>query len=345
MENEIKIKWVQINYPEPANMTTTLITLFALAASVNAAAFSSYLTPNDVVGDGDGGDTSSTDYPNPTVLIEPVAPDYVVLPQNNCGYSDVTFDTSLNTFASNDTIWFYDTNEPSNCGPQNSDLGCVSQMYMTNAYSVFSYVPYTVWYYFDQVGDSTLVSLYWNYNNSATHLVGTLPCNGVQDYQLTLSKCMFSEELYQYKFFEVYEFNFYLSCDYNHRSGNVNFNLDQESITCVGGGTSGLNKNRFNLATFDNWQLGTTVVSNGAGEDFCPPPPPPPPTTSAVTTVTETVTPTTTSCTTTPTPTSTGCKSCEGGGIVININNSNSNTNTNTQSNNPVPAADPAPTA
>lgn len=251
----------------------------------------------------------------------------VVLPQNNCGYTDVKFDTSLNgNLQDNDTIWFYNTLLPSNCGPQDTDLGCVSEMYMTGPYSVLGHVPYTVWYYFRNVGSTTLVDLYYNYNNSATHLVGSVPCDGVQDYQMTLSPCMFNEQLYSYQFYTQYKFNFYLSCSVDDNN-NVKFNIDQESLTCLGGvddyGNCNIAKNRFNLVNFDNWYLENAYVDNGSGPEFCPPPSPPEPT------FTETDTPTSTD---SPTPTPTEpvgppCKSCQGN-IIINISTTNSNTNT-----------------
>ena len=303
---------------------TSFITLVILAnlGLAQGAAYSSYLdtpyTSGDSSGDsGDGGNDTGLTYNGFTVS----------LPQNNCGYSNVDFDTSLNSqFASNDTVWFFDTNLPSNCGPQESELGCVSEMYMTGPYSFLGYVPYSVNYYFTQVGSDTLVSLYYNYNNSATHLVGTVPCNGVKDYQFTLSKCMFNEQLYNYQFYTQYKFNFYLSCSYDDSNNQVNFNLDQESLTCVGGPQCNFVRNRFNLVNFKCWDMKTAYVDNGAGQDFCPPPPPPPPTTTTVSASTVTVVPTTT-VTVAPTVTSTTCKSCNGGDVVININNSNSNSN------------------
>lgn len=249
----------------------------------------------------------------------------VSLPQNNCGYTDVQFNTSLNgNLGSNDTIWFYETLLPSNCGPQDSDLGCVSEMFMTGPYSELGFVPYTVWYYFTQVGRTTLVNLYYNYNNSATHLVGSVPCDNVEDYLMTLSPCMFNEMLYTYEFFTQYKFNFYLSCSLD-KNNNVHFNLDQESLTCIGGvdenGNCDIVKNRFNLVNFDNWYLDNAYVDNGSGSEFCPPPPGPTPTPTETSTTTDVPVPTET-----PTGSGSGCKSCQGN-IIINISNTNTNTN------------------
>lgn len=268
-------------------------------------------------------DTTTTDTPYTTDTIS--GGFTVVLPNNNCGYTDVQFNNSLNgNLGDNDTIWFYETLLPSNCGPQDSELGCVSQMFMTGPYSELGFVPYTVWYYFTNIGSTTLVNLYYNYNNSATHLVGSVPCDNVKDYMMTLSPCMFSETLYSYEFFTQYKFNFYLSCSQDS-DNNINFNLDQESLTCIGGvdenGECNVAKNLFNLVNFDNWYLDNAYVDNGAGSEFCPPPPEPTPTPTETETPTHTETPT-------ETPTVAPCKSCQGNNIVITISNTNTNVNT-----------------
>jgi hypothetical protein len=285
----------------------TLITLVGLFGLVHGAAYSSYMDNVPIVDD--------------TGLVPPLT---VTLPQNNCGYSNVEFDPSYNNqIASNDTVWFFESYLPSNCGPQTTEQGCVTEMYMTGPYDFLGKVPYAVNYYFSYVGSTStpVVSLYYNYNNSATHMIASVPCNGVQDFGITLSKCMFTEELYHYQFFTHYQFNFYLSCSYDRRSGLVDFNLDQESLTCIGGPDCQYTRNRFNLVNFNDWSLETVDVNNGASQDFCqptPPPPPPPPTTTVAPPVTQTVT-------VTPTVTTTTCKSCANGDVVININNSNTN--------------------
>lgn len=277
--------------------TLMLITLGACAYNVHAAA-----------------------YVDDTGLKPPLT---VTLPQNDCGYNNVDFDPSYNSqITSNDTVWFFESNLPSNCGPQTTEQGCVTEMYMTGPYDFLGYVPYTVNYYFSFIGSTPMVSLYYNYNNSATHMIASVPCD-VDNYEITLSKCMFSEDLYHYQFFTHYQFNFYLTCSYDRWSGLVGFNLDQESLTCIGGPECNYIRNRFNLVNFDNWYLETVNVNNGASQDFCQPtpvPPPQPTTTTVAPPVTETVT-------VTPTVTTSTCKSCANGDIVININNSNSNTN------------------
>jgi hypothetical protein len=290
----VKLLYTTITF----KMKTTITFVLATLGLAQGAAYSSYL--DSVVDDTD---------------LRPGLT--VTLPQNNCGYSDIDFDTSLNSqIASNDTVWFFESSLPSNCGPQNTEQGCVTEMYMTGPYSFLGYVPYAVNYYFTQVGSTTMVSLYYNYNNSATHTIASVPCNGVQDYSITLNKCMFSEELYHYQFFTQYLFNFYLSCSYDRRSGLVDFNLDQESLTCTG---ESYIRNRFNLVNFNSWSMETAQVDSGSSQEFCQPPPPttttvaPPPVTETVTVV-----PTVTTTTTT-------CKSCANGDVVINIQNTNTN--------------------
>lgn len=300
--------------------TLFLVYIACVMHSAAAAAYSSYLDGQWYQED----TTTTTDNDTPTdqPTIDENGLNYnfpVTLPQNNCGYSNVDFNTSLNNqLASNDTVWFYDTNLPSNCGPQEDNLGCVSEMYMTGPYSFLGYVPYTVWYYFNQIGSNTMVNLYYNYNNSATHMIASVPCN-VDNYPITISKCMFSEELYQYQFFTVYQFNFYLTCNYDTRNAQVYFNLDQESLTCGGGSDCKIVRNRFNLVNFNNWNIKYANVDNGVDHDFCIPSPPPPPESTEIPDIT--ITPTITATVVDPTETSI-CKSCHDGTLVININNS-----------------------
>ena len=290
--------------------TLTLITLCGIVG-VHGAAYSSYMSSTNDVADSVPTVVDDSDLRPPLT---------VTLPQNNCGYSNVEFDPSYNNqIASNDTVWFFESSLPSNCGPQTTEQGCVTEMFMTGPYAFLGYVPYSVNYYFSFIGSTPVVGLYYNYNNSATHLIASVPCN-TDNYQITLSKCMFTEQLYHYQFFTHYQFNFYLTCSYDRRSGLVDFNLDQESLTCVGGPECNYIRNRFNLVNFNDWYLETVDVNNGASQDLCQPTPPPPPlpTTTVAPPVTETVT-------VTPTVTTTTCKSCANGDVVININNSNTN--------------------
>lgn len=187
----------------------------------------------------------------------------IQFPYNECGYNpNMLFDTSMNTFSENDTVLFYATDSSdsivwSNCGPQeNSDLGCMTQMYMTNAYSSLGYVPYTVWYNFENVMDNVFVTLRFNYNDTATHVIGTIMCtDSIVEHQYTLDKCMFSQELYSYQFYDYYTFKFYMSCKYV--DNQISFYIDQSSDTCVGNGV--VNNNKFNLVSFDSW---SPVYSN-----------------------------------------------------------------------------------
>lgn len=184
----------------------------------------------------------------------------IQFPSNECGYEHVVFDTSMNIFSDSDTILFYATKN-SNCGPQEtSDLGCTSQMYMTNEYySSLGYIPYTVWYNFENVEENMFVTLRYNYNNTATHIVGTIMCTDtIIKHEYTLDKCMFSQQLYSYKFFDFYKIKFYMSCKYV--DDEISFYIDQSSHTCVG---DVVNINKFNLVSFDSWYpVTSTVLSN-----------------------------------------------------------------------------------
>lgn len=281
-------------------------------------------------GDG-GGDEVTTTSVDATTDVTPLDQEattmdnaITTIPQYNCGYSNVEFDTSLNTFANNDTVWFYG-DDNSNCGVPSNGKPCTGFMYFTGNYGDnFGYMPYSVWYTFKVQEGNWMVTLYYNYNEGQTSIVDNVVCNG-NEYKSTLTRCMFNEELYSYEFFKYYQFNFYTSCTYDLDTDTMNFNLDQESRTCVGkDGTT--NDNRFTLAHFEDWcPKESFVVSDD--EDFCPNCVPKPTTvtetaTATVTntaTSTETVTNTVTS-TPCPTPTPT-CVSCgDGGKVVVNVN-------------------------
>lgn len=299
--------------------------------------------PSYVDGDGDGGDYGDGGVDTPTDVSTDITPlnqeatsiddAITTIPQYNCGYSNVDFDTSLNTFAKNDTVWFYG-DDSSNCKTPNGQP-CTGYMYMTGNYGdYFGYMPYSVWYTFkqQQSGD-WMVTLRYNYNQGQTSVVDSVICDG-NEYKSSLNRCMFNEELYSYEFFKYYQFNFYTTCTYNPDTDTMYFNLDQESRTCVSkDGTT--NDNRFTLANFDDWcPKDSFVVSDE--NDFCPNCEPKPTTvteTATVTntatqteTVTNTVTSTSTPC---PTPTPT-CVSCGSGGdnIVVNVNVNSKNKGT-----------------
>ncbi len=242
------------------------------------------------------------------------------IPQYNCGYSNVNFDTSLNTFQPNDTIWFYYGDDTSNCEQPNSGTPCKGSMLMTGNYgNYFGYLPYSVWYDFSNFGkdgdDYWVVTLRYNYNGGQTSITDVIPCDGFE-YVTQLTRCMFDEQLYNFEFFKYYQFFFYTTCTYNFETQLVNFNLDQESRTCTG--TDGnVNINRFNLAGFSDWYPFTSVI--GSDENaFCPDCRP-----------TTTVEPpaTTTPCetsTTEPVPVPTEpvpkpCRSCGNGDITISV--------------------------
>lgn len=271
----------------------------------------------------DGGDGGGDILSSESTFISDVT---TVIPQYNCGYTDVEFDDSLNTFASNDTVWFY-ADDNANCGPPENGKPCNGYMLFTGNYGdYFGYMPYSVWYTFETFNDDWVVTLRYNYNGGQTSIVDTVLCDG-NEYKSTLNRCMFNEELYSYEFFKYYQFNFYTTCTYDSDANTMFFNLEQESRTCVSDdGTT--NDNRFTLSQFDNWCPQESYVQSDVDE-FCPncrPTPPPPETQTVTNTVTETTTATATATATvtnSPTPT---CVSCEGGNnIVVNVNVQNKN--------------------
>ena len=248
------------------------------------------------------------------------------LPCDTCGYGDIEYDTSYTTLSTDDTIYVYFSTDPSNCAAQESDLGCISQMTMTGSASELGFIPYTVWYYFEQIGDDgpPLVKLYFNYNNSATHLVASVPCN-VDQYIVSLSKCMFNRDWLVYKFFTRYLFKFYLTCDYNSDLDTIDFNLDQAIKTYNGDlnndGVCNEVNNRFNLASFQAWHLSIGIISAETEPELCIDNPPDLSQPSSVETVTSTIVTTSTS---TPTPTDVATTSVDngnGGTVIINIKN------------------------
>ena len=245
-----------------------------------------------------------------------------VIPQNNCGYSNTVFDTSLNTFASNDTVWFYYGDSDSNCGAPNGN-SCNGYMYMTGNYGEhFGYVPYSVWYTFKNVADTWFITLRFNYNNGQTSIVDTVACDGYEHLS-TLNRCMFDENLYSFEFYNFYQFDFFTRCSYDTDLDTMAFTLDQQSRTCVGDGN--VNTNRFQLATFQDWCPTDTVVITDESE-FCP---------GCVQTTTTEVVPTSTEvpCETTevpvpPPPAKPACLSCgSGDNITVNVNINNKNKN------------------
>jgi hypothetical protein len=243
----------------------------------------------------------------PRTLIPDVETTFVDIPQNNCGYSNVNFDTSLNTFQLNDTIWFYYGSDTSNCAEPNG-VPCDGSMYMTGNYgNYFGYLPYTVWYEFSNFGRKNddiywVVTLRYNYNGGQTSIADVIPCDGYE-YATQLTRCMFDEKIYNFEFFKYYQFFFYTTCTYDFDTQLINFNLDQESRTCTN--TNGnVNTNRFNQANFNDWSPVSFTLRSDEDE-FCPDCSP-----------TTTVEPTAT--TTEPVPTEKPCRSC--GDIIINVN-------------------------
>ncbi len=246
------------------------------------------------------------------------------LPDNTCGYGDFEYDTSYTTLSVDDTVWVSYSTAPSNCAAQESDLGCASEMKLTGPGSVLGSTPYIVWYYFDKIGDGLpFVKLYFNYNNSATHLVASVSCD-IDQYTVSLTKCMFNRDWLVYKFFTRYIFSFYMTCHYDSDLNTVDFNLDQSIKTYNGDlnqdGVCNEVNNRFNLASFQAWQLSIGMISVEIESELCvdnpPSPTPPQVTPSPPVDIT-----TTAVVTTTEVATTTSIDNGNGGTVVINIRN------------------------
>lgn len=252
----------------------------------------------------------------------------IVVPQNDCGYRNIEFDTSLNYFQSNDTVWFYDTDDVSNCHePDQEGTPCKSSMLFTGSYgNYFGHMPFSVWYDFVQVESSWAVTLRYNYNNGHTVIVDTVACDGYE-HASRLTKCMFDEELYSYEFFKYYQFTFFATCTFDIETGYIDFNLDHQSETCVDEYNT-INTNRFTLASFEKWSVYEVVVVNSDETEFCnncvpttTTYEPVTPTEPCETTTEVPVTPTSTHRPPKPTPTPKPCKNCSGDNIAnVNVN-------------------------
>lgn len=302
-------------------MQSTLFTLLFIAgtASVLGSPAPSYITlgdGGDGGGDGDGGLTT-------------------VVPNNQCGYTlELYTEDPEYTFASNDTIWFYEPSLPSNCGaPDSDDLPCRGDMVFTGEFGMgpvtSGYKPYSVWYDFTDFGTleqpEWVYTLRFNYNDGQTSIVATFPCDGIE-YESELSKCMFNEELYTTEFFKYYRFKFFSTCTIDPVGGSLTFDLFQQSETCVGLGGE-MNTNRFILASFTDWApLESTVVSDDP--EFCPDCTTPTTTTYDVPTSTETLYETTTTDAPAITESPGKCKSCQTVNVNVNVN-TNVSTNVN----------------
>jgi hypothetical protein len=156
----------------------------------------------------------------------------ITLPTNECGYSNVVYNDSLSQFNPDDTVKFYNfESEASNCGPQNTTLGCVHLQHMTGPFSIFGYNPYTIWYYPYPINNSYTMNLFYNYNGGSTVMIGAVPCDD-QLYMLGLTKCAFNQQLFSYQFYKYYLFDFFIKCSYNGTT--MSLKIDESSDTCVG---------------------------------------------------------------------------------------------------------------
>lgn len=306
--------------------TSTLIaiTLLSTIASLGLCSpVPSYITSGDDGGNGgDGGDGGGDGDGGLTTTI----------PNNQCGYTLELYTAPEYTFASNDTVWFYEPSLPSNCvAPNSDDLPCRGDMIFTGDFGASSaasgYKPYSVWYDFSDFGTTDqsewVYTLRFNYDEGQTSIVATFPCDGIE-YDSELSKCMFNEELYTADFYKYYRFTFFTTCTYDATASTIAFNVDQQSETCVGLGGE-VNTNKFTLASFTDWSpLESTIVSDDP--EFCPD-------CTTPTTTTDVPESTTTPCeTTTTAPAITEapgkCKSCQNINVNVNVN-TNVSTNVN----------------
>lgn len=288
-------------------------TLLLVASTGRCSPAPSYvLTSEPGRSDGDGGLTT-------------------VIPNNQCGYTLGDYPTPEYTFASNDTVWFYEPSLPSNCGaPDNTDTPCRGDMVFTGDFgtgpATNGFNPYTVWYDFTDFGTTDesawVYTIRFNYNQGQTSIVATFPCDGIE-YDSELNKCMFDEELYTTDFFKYYRFTFFSTCTYDATRDTIAFDLYQQSETCVGD-LGEVNTNKFTLASFTDWYpLESTVVSDDP--EFCPdcsiPTTTDAPTTTRVPTTTEPETTTTTAPAITENPAAPPgkCKSCQNVNVTVNI--------------------------
>lgn len=178
----------------------------------------------------------------------------ITLPTNECGYNNVVYNDSLSTFNSDDTVKFYNfETDASNCGPQNTTLGCVHLQHMTGPFSMFGYNPYTIWYYPYPLGDNYTMNLFYNYNGGSTVMIGAVPCDD-QLYMLGLTKCAFNQQIFSYQFYKYYLFDFFIKCSYNGTT--MSLKIDESADTCVGFDEHEkciVNHNIATLVDFQDW--------------------------------------------------------------------------------------------
>lgn len=178
----------------------------------------------------------------------------ITLPTNECGYSNVVYNDSLSQFNPDDTVKFYNfESDASNCGPQNTTLGCVHLQHMTGPFSIFGYNPYIIWYYPYPINNSYTMNLFYNYNGGSTVMVGAVPCDD-QLYMLGLTKCAFNQQLFSYQFYKYYLFDFFIKCSYNGTT--MSLKIDESSDTCVGFDEHEkciINHNIATLVDFQDW--------------------------------------------------------------------------------------------
>lgn len=157
--------------------------------------------------------------------------------ESNCGYSDIVFDTSLNTFLPGDQVAFAPRVNATTDDPICDEHGVCKYTMATYASSDFGFVDFRIKYFFTQFKDDTpQLSITWMYNNSFDFLLGTMPCNDVNyKYSMAIDKCMFSEKMYTHRFFDVFKFVINAYCNYDVTSANTSVHIDLVADTCVNG--------------------------------------------------------------------------------------------------------------
>jgi hypothetical protein len=125
---------------------------------------------------------------------------------------------------------------------------------MTGPFSIFGYNPYTIWYYPYPVNDSFVMNLFYKFEDGDTIMLGSVPCDG-NSYQLGLTNCAFSKQLFSYQFYKYFRFEFFANCTFNGTT--MGFALDESVDTCVGFDDYQkciVNHNSINLVNFQDWE-------------------------------------------------------------------------------------------
>ncbi len=141
----------------------------------------------------------------------------------------------------NDVYYYYNEYDISVCAEPLNGIPCIGEMYFTDL-PEFKYVSYYVWYKFDKKS----VNLWYNYNNTKTIELGSVPCDK-KEHSLANTDS-FTSTLIDTGILKHFSFSFDITCK---KKGNVidSFNMNQ---------TTYLNGNvvsTFPLAWFKDWEI------------------------------------------------------------------------------------------